>query len=69
MQQWSFDYWKTYAPVVNWISVRLLLTLSVVHGWYSRSMDFVLAFPEAKLEEDVYMKLPAGITNDEVSRK
>ena len=23
MQQWGVDYWETYAPVVNWLSVRL----------------------------------------------
>ena len=27
MQQWGVNYWKTYAPVVNWISVRFLLVL------------------------------------------
>ena len=32
MQQRGVDYWETYAPVVNWLSVRLLLILSVVHG-------------------------------------
>ena len=23
MQHWGINYWETYAPVVNWISVRL----------------------------------------------
>ena len=22
MQQWGVNYWETYSPVVNWISVR-----------------------------------------------
>ena len=50
MQQWGVDYWETYAPVVNWLSVRTLLALSILHGYHSRSIDFVLAFPQADLD-------------------
>ena len=32
MQQWGVNYWKTYAPVVNWISVRFLLVLTKIAG-------------------------------------
>ena len=28
MQQWGINYWETYAPVVNWTSVRLLMILA-----------------------------------------
>ena len=27
-QQWGIKYWETYAPVVNWVSVRFLLIIS-----------------------------------------
>jgi len=60
MQRWGIDYWETYAPVVNWISVRLMLALSIVHGLNTKSIDFVLAFPQAELERDVFMELPYG---------
>lgn len=69
MQQWGVDYWETYAPVVNWLCVRALLILSVIHGYHSRSIDFVLAFPQAKLEEDVFMEFPAGVEYPGGSRK
>ena len=49
MQTWGVDYWETYAPVVNWLSVRLLLILSVIYGYHSRSIDFIMAFPQANL--------------------
>ena len=61
MQQWGVDYWETYTPVVNWLCVRALLILSVVHKYHSRSIDFLLAFPQAKLEEDVFVEFPAGV--------
>ena len=60
MQQWGVDFWETYSPVVNWISVRTLFALSQVHGLESKSIDFVLAFPQADLDTDVFMELPFG---------
>ena len=60
MQTWGVDYWETYAPVVNWLSVRTMMTLSVIHDLESRSIDFVQAFPQADLEVPVWMELPWG---------
>ena len=60
MQRWGVDYWETYAPVVNWISVRLLMILSIIHNLDTKSIDFVLAFPQATLERDVFMEMPYG---------
>ena len=60
MQRWGIDYWETYAPVVNLISVRLLLVLSIVHKLRTKSIDFVLAFPQADITKDIYMELPYG---------
>ena len=59
-QKLGVNYWETYSPVVNWISVRLLLIVCCVLGLESQSIDFVLAFPQAELEEEIYMELPAG---------
>ena len=43
-QQWSVNYWETYAPVVNWISVRFLLIISELADLETQALDFVLAF-------------------------
>ena len=61
MQQWGVNYWETYAPVVNWISVRFLLILSEIAGLESQAIDFVLAFPQAELDVPVFMELPVGM--------
>ena len=58
IQRWGVDYWETYAPVVNWISIRLLLILTVIHKLEIKSIDFVLAFPQAELKLNVFMELP-----------
>jgi hypothetical protein len=60
MQTWGTKYWETYAPVVNWASVRLLLAVAKIRGLPSKNVDFVLAFPQADLEVPVYMELPLG---------
>jgi hypothetical protein len=60
MQTWGTNYWETYAPVINWASGCLLLAVDKIHGLPSKSIDFVLAFPQANLEVPVYMELHLG---------
>ncbi len=58
MQRWGENYWETFSPVVNMISVKLLLVIAKIHGLKSKSIDFVLAFPQADLDVDIWMDLP-----------
>jgi len=60
LQQWGENYWETYAPVVNWASVRLLIVIAYIHKLDSKLIDFILAFPRANLDVPVFMKLPVG---------
>ena len=54
-------YNETYSPVASWNSVRMLLTLTAVHGWHTKQIDFVQAFAQAPVEKTLYMKMPPGI--------
>ena len=60
-QQWGVNYWETFSPVVNWMSVRLLLVVALIHDLPAQSIDFTLAFPQAKLNVPVYMEVPVGM--------
>ena len=60
-QQWGVNYWHTYAPVVTWSSIRILMTLANIHGMYTKSVDFVQAYPQAKVKSTIYLKTPQGI--------
>lgn len=51
-------YQDTYSPVVSWTTVRILMILSLVNNWHARQIDFVLAFPQAKVRTDIYMHIP-----------
>ena len=54
------DYFDTFAPVVQWSTVRLLLVLSVTLGLATKQVDYVSAFCQAPIEEDVYIEHPRG---------
>ena len=58
MQQWGNSYWETYSPVGNMISVRIIIAISIIHNIHSKSIGSSLAFPQADLEEDIWMQLP-----------
>ena len=64
MQQWGNRYCKTYSLLFNILNVRLILEISKTHSLDSRSIYFVLAFPQADLEEDIWVQLPIGFQID-----
>ena len=30
IHKWGVNYWKTYSPVVNWMSVKAILTMIII---------------------------------------
>ena len=64
MQIPGVDFDETYAPVVNWITVRTLLILSLYLGLSSAQLDYVAAFTQSSIEEDVYVEMPRGYKED-----
>ena len=36
------------------------LTLAALFKWPTRQLDYVLAFPRAPIERDLYIKIPKG---------
>jgi hypothetical protein len=64
-QQYGRDYWETYAPVVSWLTVRLVLLLSTILNLKSLQVDYTQAFPQAELHDPFFMRLPQGWHLDE----
>ena len=54
----GIDYFETYAPVVQWFTVRALLVMSVILGLESRQIDHSNAFCQADIQEEVYVEMP-----------
>jgi hypothetical protein len=58
----GLHYEETYAPVVQWATIRFLISMAILNNWHTRQLDFVLAYTQADIERDLYMKLPAGFS-------
>jgi len=56
------DFFDTFAPVVNWTMVRMMLILSVILALSTRQVDYTAAFVHAPMEEDVYIDMPRGFS-------
>jgi histone deacetylase 1/2 len=65
MQTEGVDYFDTYAPVVQWSTVRLVLTLALKHGWATRQVDYTNAFAQAEIQEEVYIEPPRGFSGQD----
>jgi hypothetical protein len=63
-QTQGVNFWETYAPVVNWTSIRLHLILSILNNFCTRQIDFVLAYPQADIECEMFMEIPRGFECD-----
>ena len=57
-QKEILDSGETFAPAVKLTTVRALLVVAAIHGWYTHQIDVKKAFLHGELEETVYMKMP-----------
>jgi hypothetical protein len=59
-QTYGVDYEETYAPVVRYSSLRLVLSLTAHYDLELHQMDVKSAYLNGDLEEDIYMEQPEG---------
>lgn len=60
LQRKGIDYQDTYAPSTCHETVCLLLSHMAAHAWESCQMEFMTAFLNSLLQEEVYLKQPEG---------
>jgi hypothetical protein len=60
MQKEGIDYQETYAPVVRYGSLRLLLAIANTLNLEVHQMDVKTAFLNGDLQEEIYMAQPEG---------
>ena len=51
-------YWDTYAPVISWLSVRILITMSKIHNLHTKSVDFLQAYLQEPVKHNIYLRSP-----------
>jgi ribonuclease HI len=55
------DYFETYAPVVKFDSLRLIIALAARDNLFMHQLDVETAFLNGELEEEVFMQIPEGV--------
>jgi transposase InsO family protein len=62
-QQHGIDYQETFAPVMKYKSLRMILALATT-STHMEQLDVKTAFLNASVKEDIYVNLPDGIDDD-----
>ena len=58
-QEYGVNYFETFAPVVQWSTIRILLILILTNNWTTRVIDYTYVFPQADIDTDIYVEPPA----------
>lgn len=59
-QREGIDYHKIFSPIVKLVTIRCLLVVVVVNGWFLKQFEVHNTFFAWHLDEEVYMKCPLG---------
>lgn len=60
MQREGVDFTETWAPVVQWTTVRMMLILMCMLDLKSYSADVSCAFLHSDIDDEVYVEMPRG---------
>jgi hypothetical protein len=44
-QEYGMNYYETYAPVVTWFSIRLLIFIGILSSWPLHQCNVIMAYP------------------------
>lgn len=59
-QRHGIDYHDTFAPVVKWETIRLVIAIATHPHWQILHLDVQTAFLNNTLQEEVYVTQPQG---------
>lgn len=63
LQIFGVDHFETYAPVMRYKSLKMLLAIAATRDYEIRHLDVPKAFLLADLKETIYMEQPQGFSN------
>ena len=63
-QQYGIDYTETFAPVVKYVTLRMVIAITKHFDWPLDQMDVVTAFLYGVMKERVFCIIPEGVEMD-----
>lgn len=60
LQHYGKDYFDTFSPVTNPVTIQTILSVALSKNWPLRQLDVNNAFLHGTLHEDVFMTQPPG---------
>ncbi|KAG3092998.1 hypothetical protein PI125_g16978 [Phytophthora idaei] len=63
-QKYGIDYTETFAPVVKYVTLRMVIALAKYYGWPLDQLDVVTAFLYGIMKELVFCAVPEGVELD-----
>lgn len=63
-QEYGIDYHETFAPVLKYKSLRIIIVLSLHFNMRIEQLDVKTAFLNASVKEDIYISIPEGMTEN-----
>ena len=58
-QEYGANYFETFAPVIQWSTIRLVLIFILTQNWVTGVIDYTNAFSQANIDTDIFVKIPA----------
>ena len=62
------NFTENYAPVINDITMRVIMVLMLSNNWYGEIIDVETAFLYGELQEEIYMMIPSGFNKSFASK-
>ena len=56
----GIHYNESCAPMAQWTTIRMILSMAQIRGWYSVHIDYVQEFTQDPNEKTMIMKIPKG---------
>uniref|UniRef100_A0AAV1TN90 Reverse transcriptase Ty1/copia-type domain-containing protein n=1 Tax=Peronospora matthiolae TaxID=2874970 RepID=A0AAV1TN90_9STRA len=60
-QQYGMDYTETFSPVVKYVTLRMVIAVTMYFGWTIDQIDVVTAFLYGVMQEQVFCVIPEGV--------
>lgn len=67
-QRECLDYLETLSLIVKMVTIRFLLILTIVNGWFLHQLDANNTFLHGDFAEEFYMIIPLGFGTKRKSR-